>query len=125
VPRFVVLYHDSPRGEHYDFMLEVDGVLKTWALTEPPRDGMNADCDALADHRIGYLDYEGPVSSGRGDVTRWDAGGYSLEAQDDSRWAVQLTGERLGGRVELTRSQANAEGWRFSYVARSTALPAP
>jgi hypothetical protein len=120
VPRFVVLCHNSPRGKHYDFMLEVDDVLKTWALAEPPRDGMNIDCDALADHRIEYLDYEGPISGGRGDVARWDAGGYSLEARSDFRWVVQLTGNRLAGRAELVRSANSPERWRFSYAAAGT-----
>ena len=39
VPRFVILRHDSPRGEHFDFMLEAAGVLKTWALPQPPEIG--------------------------------------------------------------------------------------
>jgi hypothetical protein len=125
VPRFVVLRHNSPRGEHYDFMLEADGVLKTWVLPDPPLDGVDIVCDALPDHRIEYLDYEGPVSGQRGDVARWDAGAYSPESRGDGGWAVELKGEKLAGRAEFVRSADNPEQWRFSYAAASTASPAP
>ena len=49
-------------------------MLKTWACREPPQAGVEIPCEALADHRLAYLDYEGPISGGRGSVTRWDRG---------------------------------------------------
>ena len=39
MPRFVILRHDKPRGEHFDFMLEAGDVLKTWALALAPGSG--------------------------------------------------------------------------------------
>ena len=92
MPRFVILRHDSPRGEHFDFMLEAGDVLKTWALPRPPEIGVEMDCEALADHRLAYLDYEGPISGQRGSVTRWDCGTYTLERQSDAEWTVNLVG---------------------------------
>jgi hypothetical protein len=52
MPRFVILRHDSPRGVHYDLMLEDGDVLKTWALPQPPEAGVEMVCDALPDHRL-------------------------------------------------------------------------
>jgi len=117
VPRFVILRHDSPCGEHFDFMLEAAGdVLKTWALPRPPEIGVEMQCEALADHRIEYLDYEGPVSGQRGAVTRWDQGTYTLERHSDAEWIVQLTGERFAGRASLLRSESDPSRWRVSFT---------
>ena len=71
MPRFVILTHDHPHL-HWDFMLEADGVLKTWRLQDEPLPGRKFETPAepLPDHRIAYLDYEGPVSNNRGIVTR-------------------------------------------------------
>ena len=114
MPRFVILRHDSRRGEHFDLMLEDAGVLKTWALPRSPEVGAEIECEALAEHRIEYLDYEGPISGQRGSVTRWDEGVYTLERRDDAEWVVQLAGERLSGRAVIRRSADDSSRWRFS-----------
>ena len=66
MPRFVILRHELPdprrRGVHWDFMLEHAGVLRTWALAEEPAPNKPISAEALADHRLAYLNYEGPVS---------------------------------------------------------------
>jgi hypothetical protein len=114
VPRFVILRHQSPHGEHFDFMLEAGGMLKTWALPRPPGLGAEMDCEALADHRIEYLDYEGPISGERGAVTQWDRGTYTLQRRDDTQWTLQLTGQILTGQATFLRLTANHDRWRFS-----------
>jgi hypothetical protein len=114
MPRFVILQHDAPNGTHFDFMLESGSALHTWSLPLPPTDGAAFACELLADHRPAYLDYEGPVSGGRGSVRRWDAGEYSIERQEESDWAVLLFGEKLNGRVVLHCDDA---GWHFSFSA--------
>jgi hypothetical protein len=116
MPRFVILRHDSPQGEHFDFMLEAGGVLETWALPRAPEAGVEMDCEALADHRLAYLDYEGPISGNRGAVTRWDCGTYAVERQDSQEWAVTLTGDRLTGHATLLRSADDPKRWRFSFA---------
>ena len=103
MPRFVILEHDSPGGLHWDLMLEQGGVLLTWALSEPPQAARNVPAEALSDHRLAYLDYEGPISGGRGSVTRWDQGTYELEHRSDDELAVVLAGRRLAGRATLSR----------------------
>ena len=102
MPRYVILEHDHP-ALHWDLMLEVAGVLKTWRLPAPPPvDASQAM--AIGDHRRIYLDYEGPVSGNRGAVMRWDAGTYDIVEQDATSWTVQLHGARWQGIVTLPRS---------------------
>ncbi len=115
MPQFVILCHDSPRGMHFDLMLEVGDSLKTWALPQPPRPGVEMVCDALGDHRLAYLDFEGPISGGRGLVTRWDRGTYTIERQDDAEWIVHLTGDKTQGRAILRRSAHLPNRWIFSF----------
>ena len=111
--RFVILRHDSPRGEHFDFMLEAGGVLKTWALPRAPEAGIEMDCEALADHRLTYLDYEGPISGDRGVVTRWDWGTCAVERQGNDEWAVELAGHRIAGHATVRRSAHAQNRWSF------------
>jgi hypothetical protein len=111
MPRFVILQHDSPRGAHFDLMLEAGKALKTWALPQPPQQDVEMPCEALADHRLAYLDYEGPISGGRGSVTCYDRGTYTLDSQNDAQWVVDLVGVRLRGRATL---RCVAGQWRLS-----------
>lgn len=78
--RFVLLWHELPehfdRRSHYDLMLESGKTLKTWEIFEFPNVGTLLRAKRLADHRIEYLNYQGPISGGRGYVSRMDAGTY-------------------------------------------------
>lgn len=121
MPRYVILYHQTPPGyprpTHWDFMLESQGVLKTWALPQLPRVGEPVTGEALPDHRIEYLDYQGPVSANRGDVTAWDHGQYALLAEEAGhRWVVQLAGDRLQCTIELTRDPHELAKWCVAVV---------
>jgi hypothetical protein len=110
MPRFVILQHDHPEL-HWDFMLEADGVLKTWRLPAPPTHDPRTAL-AIGDHRLAYLDYEGPVSGGRGRVERWDQGSY-LEAEN---WTLELEGKRWSGQVLLQRAEGDI--WTIRFVPR-------
>lgn len=109
MPRFVILHHETPEGHerpaHWDLMFEVPGALVAWALAEEPSSGKTISAERLADHRLAYLDYEGPVSQGRGTVTRWDWGDYTPQCTLPARWEVDLAGNRLNGRLILTQMQ--------------------
>lgn len=118
MPQFVILCHDSPGGIHFDFMLEADDVLKTWALPQTPRPGVEMDCEALGDHRLAYLDYEGPLSGERGSVARWDCGAYLLERRSDTEWVVFLEGEKATGEATLRRTADDPNRWRFLLAAK-------
>lgn len=113
MPRYVILTHDHP-FPHWDLMFEVAGQLRTWRLLSEPGHGRTVRAERLADHRIAYLDYEGPLSGGRGSVSRWDYGTYEevqrgryrLLGQRDLLFAELATGNEQGswifGRFEQT-----------------------
>ena len=111
--RYVILQHETTGGVHFDFMLEMGGVLKTWSFSQSPLQGVEINAEALPDHRLAYLDYEGPVSGDRGSVTRWDRGTYEVECQSETELILQLKGEILMGRVSLRRSSAPQNLWQF------------
>lgn len=101
--KFVILHHVLPDGEHWDLMLERGDVLLTWRLVREPVDGSSLPIPAekLGDHRRAYLDYEGPLSGGRGSVRRVDAGTFEFEAATPDEYEIRLGGGRLIGRFSL------------------------
>lgn len=108
--RFVVLEHDWPHL-HWDLFLETGAVLTGWRLARPPEGGGPIPAERTADHRLAYLDYEGPVSGGRGRVQRWDAGTYAA-ATADAAWTIDFQGVRLRGRFVLRRIEGAT--WVFA-----------
>ena len=109
MPRFVILEHDFPT-RHWDFMLELGDLLKTWRLAAPPQVGSAVVAEPSFDHRRIYLDYEGPISGGRGTVTRWDGGTFTGEVGED--WlTVWLDGKRIRGQARIESNGAG--GWRL------------
>lgn len=116
MPRFVVLRHESPRGLHWDFMLQRGETLATWALAREPEAGMPIAAEALPDHRLAYLEYEGPISGGRGTVTRWDWGSFEPVRWDDLQVLIRLSGTRLLGEVRLDRAADPTAEWSFTYT---------
>jgi hypothetical protein len=117
MPRYVILEHDHPLL-HWDFMLEAGEVLRTWRLESPPEAGRDMPAVASFDHRREYLDYEGPVSAGRGRVVRWDAGSFHWLEEGAERVVVRLEGKRVQATVILTRTGAAA--WSCSFVDRAS-----
>ena len=115
MPRFVILRHDHP-FLHWDFMLENAGALRTWRLLDSPADGALISAQPLPDHRLQYLDYEGPVGGNRGTVSRWDAGNYQVLQETASRLEIRLAGEKLNGDVVL-ESLGPEAGWSFHLVS--------
>lgn len=101
MPRYVILTHDHPVW-HWDFMLESGDVLRTWRLDAEPTSGLPITATPLPDHRLMYLDYEGPVDNQRGNVARWDGGEYELLAEDQQSIKLRLKGNVLRGNVDLT-----------------------
>jgi bifunctional non-homologous end joining protein LigD len=114
--RFVVQRHRATRL-HYDFRLEIDGVLVSWAVPKGPT--LDSSVRRMAvhveDHPIEYLDFEGVIPKGEyggGDVIVWDWGTWLAESETpDGRRAVEdgelkfvLTGEKLHGRFTIVRT---------------------
>ncbi len=117
--RFVVLRHDSPDGLHWDFMLEIGGALRTWALQDEPAANRRIAARALGDHRVAYLDYEGPVSDDRGTVSQWDGGTFEVVEVKRDLVVARLTGRKLVGRAVLERaadsSGVTSDDWLFRF----------
>lgn len=123
MPRFVLLEHDHPQL-HWDFMVERGDTLRTWRLNSIP--GMNCEIDAVAlpDHRLAYLDYEGPVSSDRGIVRRIDRGECTIQDEQRDSFSVELYGSHLSGRAELRKASPDRvsdscpeSNWIFQWIS--------
>jgi len=106
---------DSARPLHWDLMLETGGILRTWALPAEPAAGRELIAEPLADHRLAYLDYEGPISGERGEVARWDRGVWELLDESGEKLVARLRGEKLVGRLTLSREPVAAQRWRFFF----------
>ena len=107
MPRFVLLHHECPpsfgKPSHWDLMLERDGALLTWSLPALPAawSGEGEAAERIADHRLAYLDYEGPISGDRGVVTRVDGGEYEVLEETDEIIRVRLRGTDRDETTEL------------------------
>ena len=101
-PRFVIQRHDA-RRLHYDFRLERDGALASWAVPKgvPLRKGERHLAVHVEDHPLEYADFAGVIPAGQygaGTVEIWDRGTYDLlEEKRDGGLTVRLSGERLEG----------------------------
>jgi bifunctional non-homologous end joining protein LigD len=121
--RFVVQKH-AARWLHYDFRLEINGVLVSWAVPKGP--SLNSRDKRLAvqteDHPLDYIDFEGVIPErqyGAGSVMVWDTGAYEVEGEGTARQQLQrgelkvvLHGKKLRGGfvlVKLKRSQKGNE----------------
>src|SRR5689334_20075504 len=102
MPRFVILEHDHPHL-HWDLMLETGNVLRSWRLEKPPQGQTIIAATAIGDHRIAYLDYEGPVGNKRRTVKHWDWGDFEGDPLDPEQVSIQTKGGKLLGRLQLKR----------------------
>ena len=69
----------------------------------PPEIGKTISAQSSFDHRIIYLEYEGPISGNRGAVVRWDKGSFVWKEESQNHLRVDLSGEVLTGLVDLVR----------------------
>ena len=112
-PRFVVQEHHA-RRLHWDFRLEHEGVLVSWAVPKgvPADPKKNHLAVHVEDHPISYIDFAGEIPAGNygaGQVSIWDSGTYDIEKWSDREVMVVLRGKRVQGRYVLFRT--NGENW--------------
>ncbi len=127
--RFVVQKH-AARALHYDLRLELEGVLKSWAVPKGP--SLDPAIKRLAvrveDHPLDYQDFEGVIPEGNygaGNVIIWDRGIYQHPATSDSKESEKLlldglqqgnvkfvlAGEKLRGEFALVRTKKDEKSW--------------
>jgi bifunctional non-homologous end joining protein LigD len=123
--RFVVQKH-AARRLHYDFRLEMDGVMKSWAVTKGP--SLDPHARRLAvhveDHPIDYADFEGVIPSGEyggGTVMVWDRGtwepiGDPARGYREGKLSFRLRGRRLKGEWALVRMHGRDDGRRQNWL---------
>lgn len=133
-PVFVVQIHDA-RAMHFDFRLEVDGVLRSWAVPKGPSADIHDKRLAMPteDHPMEYREFEGVIARGEygaGTVIVWDEGTYEplagstddkgrtfAEALDHGHATFRLHGSKLHGAYALTRFRGGQDsGDRESWL---------
>ena len=103
---------------HWDLRLEMNGVLKSWAVPkEPPTDeNVKRLAVEVEDHPLEYANFEGTIADGQygaGEVTIWDKGTYDpVEVQED-KIVVNIHGERLRGEYCLIKTKFQKNSWLF------------
>jgi DNA ligase D-like protein (predicted 3'-phosphoesterase) len=112
---FVVQEHQAT-AHHYDFRLEVDGVMRSWAVPKGPSldPAVKRFAVQVEDHDVGHNDFEGPTANGGAII--WDRGGYEQggrvpwpEAIERGHAVFVLHGEKLAGGWALQRTGAGAK----------------
>ncbi|MFP3853772.1 MAG: DNA polymerase ligase N-terminal domain-containing protein [Anaerolineales bacterium] len=127
-PIFVIQKHDAS-NLHYDFRMEVDGVLKSWAVPKGPSTDPSEKRLALPteDHPLGYADFEGVIPEdqyGGGTVMVWDRGNYRnlkddednsasvIDQLEDGHVTIWLEGQKISGGYALIRTdRGKDERW--------------
>jgi bifunctional non-homologous end joining protein LigD len=121
-PTFVIQEHHA-RRLHFDFRLERDGVLKSWAVPKgvPDDPGTNHLAVQTEDHPMEYGSFEGTIPAGEygaGSVTIWDAGTYETEKWRDDEVIVDVEGRPGGplGRARLALIRTDGEGEKSTWL---------
>lgn len=122
---FVIQKHDATRL-HYDFRLEMDGVLKSWAVTKGPSllPGEKRLAVHVEDHPLEYGDFEGTIPKGQyggGTVLLWDQGTWSPIGDPHKGYAkghleFELGGQKLAGRWHLVRMHGKPREKRENWL---------
>jgi len=120
--RFVIQKH-SATHLHYDLRLEMDEVLKSWAVPkEPPTEpGMKRLAVEVEDHMLNYIDFQGTIPKGEygaGTVEIWDKGTYTLKHRSPNKIVFTLQGTRLSGDYTLLRFKEDRNWLLFKNKAK-------
>ena len=103
--RFVVHRHQA-RHLHYDLRLEMEGVLRSWAVPKgvPAEPGVRRLAIQVEDHPVGYINFAGRIPEGEygaGTVEIWDKGEYKIDGKAPDRLEFTLMGVKLSGGYAL------------------------
>jgi len=113
---YVIQKHQA-RNLHYDLRLEMDGVLRSWAVpkTPPSKHGIKRLAVQVEDHPIDYANFEGTIPEGQygaGTVEIWDKGQYILKERKEDKLIFEIKGNKLSGDYCLVRFKGR-KNWLF------------
>ena len=113
--RFVVQRHQATHL-HYDFRLEMGGVLRSWAVPKGPplEPGIRRLAVQVEDHPVDYIDFAGEIPQGEygaGSVEIWDKGEFDKQKEMPDRLEFSLRGKKLSGNYVLIRT--DGKNWLF------------
>lgn len=102
---------------HFDLRLEMDGVLKSWAVPKelPTSPGVKRLIVQVEDHPLNYANFEGNIPAGEygaGKVEIWDKGRYKMVDRKENKLVVDINGTRLKGTYVLVRFKSE-KNWLF------------
>ena len=126
--RFVVQKHHA-RNLHYDFRLELDGVLKSWAVPKGPPEKKSEKRLAVQteDHPVSYINFEGEIPEGEygaGTVEIWDKGKFKLLRREEKSLKFELLGEKLTGEYTLIQPKSFEEkNWLWIKIGVTHSKP--
>ena len=114
---FVVHKHEATRL-HYDFRIESDGVLKSWAIPKvPPTErGIKRLAVYTEDHPLDYIHFEGTIPDGNygaGKVEIWDSGKFVLLENLKDKIVIDIKGDILKGKYCLIKFKDQEKNWLF------------
>jgi len=114
---YVIQKHNATHL-HYDLRLEINGVLKSWAIPKtPPTDkGIKRLAVQTEDHSIDYAGFEGIIPEGNygaGTVEIWDKGTFEIEEHETDKLVIHINGKKLEGRYCLIRLKGQEKNWLF------------
>jgi DNA ligase D-like protein (predicted 3'-phosphoesterase) len=115
--RIYVIQKHAASHLHFDLRLEMDGVLKSWAIPkEPPTaSGVKRLAVQVEDHPVEYASFEGTIPEGEygaGTVEIWDKGTYKLINQKENKLIVEIDGAKLSSVYVLVRFK-DKKNWLF------------
>jgi DNA ligase D-like protein (predicted 3'-phosphoesterase) len=119
--RIFVIHEHHASHLHWDLRLEMNRVLKSWAIPkEPPKTkGVKRLAIQVEDHPISYADFEGEIPEGQygaGTVKIWDKGNYEIKNKEDKKIELILKGKKLKGKYILLKTKYSSKpekSWLF------------
>lgn len=114
-----VIHKHSATHLHFDFRLEMKGVLKSWAIPKEPNDKDKRLAIGVEGHALEYAKFHGVIPEGQygaGKVEIWDSGKYELEERTPKKIVFVLKGKKLKGKYCLLKFEKAKNGWLFFKV---------
>lgn len=116
---YVIQKHDATHL-HYDLRLEIDNVLKSWAIPKSPplKEGIKRLAVKTEDHPLSYADFEGRIPEGlygAGTVEIWDRGDFKILEKEENKIVIDINGEKLYGKYCLIKlkPKEDKKNWLF------------